>query len=888
MNKLSILTTCGLSLALATLVACGQANQSDIKEVKAPVKTSAINQSQLNQMASSLDVKYQVLSNIETDCPDNKGKEVKHCFSAYIHFTSPVDLNVNNWSIQYSQVYPIYAGQSDAFSIALHNGDIHKILPTENFSGFKAGETQRLKVWMAATVLTHSQLMPNYWLSSDNLTAAVIDSTRTKINPETKLELTPWIVPYDDIPKQIKSNPNDINEYANAQWLFDHNADVSFDVESLATRVIPTPKSLTLTDKTKTLNLGKGIALSYQGLGEKDVSAGVDRLAKLGVAQTDDGFLVRVKIDAAIKGNESYQLSITDTGITINAADKAGAFYGVQTLASLLNIETLTVPYVAISDEPKYGYRGQHLDVARNFHDKAMVFRLIEQMGAYKLNKLHMHLAEDEGWRIELPSFPELTEIGATRCMDLSDKVCMQPQLGGADASDRDGFYSVQDYIDILNYASLHHIQVIPSLDMPGHSRAAVKAMEARYRRFMEQENEVEATKYLLSDFDDKTEYMSIQNYNDNTINVCLESSYTFVDQVLEDLISLHNQAQHPLQMYHIGADETAGAWVESPACKALVSDTSNDVHDIKHLGAHFIERVSNMIASKNIAVGGWNDGLGETHVENMPKGVYSYIWGSLPGGAHKMVSEQAHRGWNVVLSIPDVFYFDFPYEVDPKERGYNWASRRIDSRNVFNFMPDNLPIHAEFRVDTSGQNFESDDTIQKNESGKIIHRPMPENFKVAGVQGQIWSETIRSENQAEYMLYPRMIAMAERAWHHANWSVPYNYQGAKYSKGTDILTSDLKAMRDQQWQSFSKTLAQKELIKLDKLGVFYRVPTVGAKIIERKLHINSSLIGLPMEYRQGNNEWVNYTAPVEVSLPVTVRARSADGKRAGRSFTVN
>ncbi|MDG1752980.1 MAG: family 20 glycosylhydrolase, partial [Thalassotalea sp.] len=847
MSKLSTLAKCSLTVALTALVACGQANKSDVQEVQKPVKTSAIDQTQLNEMASSLDVKYQVLSNLETDCPDKDGKAIEHCFSAYIHFTSPVDLNVNNWSIQYSQVYPIYAGQSDAFSIALHNGDIHKIVPTEGFSGFKAGETQSLKIWMAATVLTHSQLMPNYWLSSDNLTAAVIDSTRTKIDPETKLELTPWIVPYDDIPKQIKSNPNDINEYADANWLFAHNSDVSVDKSSLATSVIPTPKSITITDEAKTLNLAKGITLSYQGLDEKDISAAIDRLAKLGVAQTADGLSVQINIDSAINGNESYQLSVTDDGIIISAGDKAGAFYGVQTLASLLSLDSLSIPYVNISDEPKYAYRGQHLDVARNFHDKAMVFRLIEQMGAYKLNKLHMHLAEDEGWRIELPSFPELMDIGATRCMDLSDKACMQPQLGGADAAERDGFYSVQDYIDILNYASLHHIQVIPSLDMPGHSRAALKAMEARYRRFMEQENEVEATKYLLSDFDDKTEYMSIQNYNDNTINVCLESSYAFVDQVLEDLISLHNQAAHPLQMYHIGADETAGAWVESPACQALVADTSNDVNDIKHLGAHFIERVSNMIASKGIAVGGWNDGLGETHVENMPKDVYSYIWGSLPGGAHTMVSEQAHRGWNVVLSIPDIFYFDFPYEVDPKERGYNWASRRIDSRNVFNFMPDNLPIHAEFRVDTSGQPFETDDTLQKDESGKVSHRPMPENYKVVGVQGQIWSETIRSENQAEYMLYPRMIAMAERAWYHADWSVPYNYQGAKYNKDTDVFTEQLKRLRDKQWQLFSNTIAQKELIKLDKLGVFYRIPTVGAKIIENKLHINSSLVGLPL-----------------------------------------
>jgi hexosaminidase len=884
MNKLSTLAVCSLSFAIA---ACGQASKTEISETKEPTKVSAINQLQLDKLASSLDVKYQVLSNLETDCPDKDGKPVKHCFSAYIHFTSPNDMNVNNWQIQYSQVYPIYAGNSDTLSIKLFNGDVHQITPTEKFSGFKAEETQSIKIWMAATVLTHSQLMPNYWISSDNLTAAVIESTRTKIDPESKLELTPWIVPYDNIQKQIQSNPKDINQYADANWLFDHNADVVIDESTLTTSVIPTPTSMVVTDEGKLLGLTQGLSLSYQGLEEKDVSAAVERLEKLGVASTKGEVALQVSIDESIKSKEGYQLSVSDTGITIKASDKTGAFYGVQTLASLLNLDGLTIPYVDITDEPKYGYRGQHLDVARNFHDKAMVFRLIEQMGAYKLNKLHMHLAEDEGWRIELPSFPELTEIGSTRCMDLSDKVCLQPQLGGADSADRDGYYSVQDYLDILNYATRHHIQVIPSLDMPGHSRAALKAMEARYRRYMEQENEVEATKYLLTDFDDKTEYMSIQNYNDNTINVCLESSYVFVDQVLEDLISLHNQAEHPLQMYHIGADETAGAWIESPACKALVADTTNEVNDIKHLGAHFIERVSNMIASKGIAVGGWNDGLGETHVENMPKDIYSYIWGALPWGAHKMVSEQAHRGWNVVLSVPDVFYFDFPYEVDPKERGYNWASRRIDSRNVFNFMPDNLPIHAEFRVDTSGQNFESDDTLQKDESGKITHRPIPKGYKVAGIQGQIWSETIRSEDQAEYMLYPRMIAMAERAWHHADWSVPYNYQGEKFNKDSAVFTNELKDKRDKQWQSFSNNIAQKELIKLDKLGVFYRIPTVGAKIINNELHINSSLLGLPLEYRQANGVWTSYSSPVEVTLPVEVRARSANGQRAGRSFAV-
>ncbi|MFD1619489.1 family 20 glycosylhydrolase [Thalassotalea marina] len=888
--KLSrLFLACGV--AMTALSGCSDPQPSKPANLASPLV--ALDQAGLDNIASNLDVKYRVLSNIETDCPDKDGKEVKHCFSAYIDFTMPEDMAVNDWSIYYSQVYPIYASKSDTLSVDFYNGDIHQISPTDGFKGFKAGETQTVQVFMAATVLTHSQLMPNYWIAADNLKPAVIDSTRTQIDAESKLELTPWIAPYTNIEKQIKATPKDINQYAGTTWLYEHNQDIAVDNSQVANTVIPTPNTIKVASGGETLDLSNGIKVSLSNVVSDDVSAAFERLTKLGVVQSEQGVNLAISLDETLKDAESYTLNIDQNGVVIKAADSAGAFYGVQTLAGLLSVNSLTVPFAAIEDAPLYGYRGQHMDVARNFHDKQMIFRLIEQMGAYKLNKLHMHLAEDEGWRIALPSFPELTEIGAVRCMDLTDTACMQPQLGGADSSDRDGFYSEQDYKDILAYASKHHIQVIPSLDMPGHSRVAVKAMEARYRRFMAQENEVEAKRYLLSDLDDKTEYRSIQNYNDNTINVCLESSYAFVDRVLEDLITLHKEANHPLTTYHIGADETAGAWVDSPECKALVENPDNDVTDYKHLGAHFIERVSNMIAAKGIAVGGWNDGLGQTHKENMPKDVYSYIWGPLPAGGHfasgaqAMASEQAHRGWNVVLSTPDVFYFDFPYEVDPKERGYNWASRRIDSRNVFNFMPGNLPIHAEFRVDTKGHHFEIDDTLHKDEDGKILHQPLPKGYQVAGVQGQIWSETIRSEDQAEYMLYPRMIALAERAWHQANWAVPYNYDGAKYNKDTGVFTDELKAQRDQAWQVFANTLGHKELIKLDKLGVFYRVPTVGAKIIEGKLHINNSLPGLPLEYRVDGGNWQRYNEPVEVTGEVEVRARNAAGDRAGRSLLV-
>jgi len=878
-------------LPLLFLAACDHAVDTQMSET-AVSGVSPINQSQLNQLANTLEVKYRFFSNIETDCPDNKGKKVAHCYSAEISLTNNSASLVNGWQINYSQVYPSYAAQGDQLSLVHLNGDIHQIAPNKNFTGFKVGEEKIVKLWVASTLISESELMPNYWLSAKNLAPAVIESTKTSIEAETGLEIQPYVVSFDDVDKQIKSAPDDINQYASAQWLYQQNKSTKQESKHLPFSVIPTPKSMRILDENKRVDLSKGIRIEIEknnkAFVKKDVEAALERLAMLGVNQKDEGILVKLNLNENAKEKVgSYQLTIDEQGVIISSADKVGAFYGLQTLASLLTLDNLTIPLVEIDDQPRYDYRGQHLDVARNFHDKEMIFALIKQMAAYKLNKLHLHLAEDEGWRLALPSFPELTQVGSQRCMDLSDQTCLQPQLGGAFAADRDGYYSVADYQEILVMASRHHIQVIPSLDMPGHSRAAIKAMEARYRYYMKKENEPEALRYLLSDFDDKTQYSSIQNYNDNTINICMESAYTFVDRVLEDLIGMHKEANHPLNMYHIGADETAGAWVDSPVCKALIADKSNEVNEAKHLGAHFIERVSNMIVSKGIAVGGWNDGLGETHVENMPKNVYSYIWGALPWGAHQQVSEQAGRGWNIVLSTPDVFYFDFPYEIDPKERGYNWASRRVNSRSIFNFMPDNLPVHAEFRVDTLGQAFTIDDRLQKDTEGKVTHQPLPENYQISGIQGQLWSETIRSEAQAEYMIYPRLLTLAERAWHKPTWSVPYNPQGAIYSQDSAVFTASKKEQREQAWQQFSNTLGQKELAKLDKAGVFYRVPTVGAKVIAGKLTINSSLIGLPLEYRQVEGNWQAYQQPVTITLPVEVRARTFDKKRAGRSLFI-
>jgi len=886
-------------LAITQLSSCDNENklakisgETNVGSANPQQKVRGIDQESLLKLAASLDIKYKFLSNIETDCPDKAGKKIAYCYAAELILTNPDNAIYNNWQLNFSQVYPTYASSSETLELKHINGDIHQITPQKNFAGFKAEHAHTIKLWVSSTLLSESELMPNYWLSSEQgsakkLKPAVVTSTRTAIDVETGLEIQPWVVPFNNTYKQIKSAPNDINQYASPQWLYQQNSGLTAIKSHLATAIIPTPQSVKVVESGQ-LDISKGVTLHLTNIEQKKISAAQQRLTLLGIDFVENGVPININIDSdfsTIAG--SYQLVIEKEGIAIDASDSSGAFYGLQSLASLLTVDDFSLPLVEITDQPRYQYRGQHLDVARNFHSKSMVFALIKQMAAYKLNKLHLHLAEDEAWRLELPSLPELTDIGSRRCMDLSDEKCMQPQLGSADNSKLDGFYSAADYQQILKMASRHHIQVIPSLDMPGHSRAAIKAMEARYRYFSKQENMTEATRYLLSDFDDKTQYSSIQNYNDNTLNICMESTYRFVDRVLEDLIALHQQADHPLAMYHIGADETAGAWVNSPVCKALIADKANEVNDVKHLGAHFIERVSHMVSSKGIAVGGWNDGLGETHVERMPKEVYSYIWGALPWGAHQQVSEQARRGWHVVLAIPDVLYFDFPYEIDPKERGYNWASRRVNSRSIFNFMPDNLPIHAEFRVDTLGQNFVSDDRVQQDDSGKLTHQPLPKNFIVDGVQGQLWSETVRSDQQAEYMIFPRMLTLAERAWHKPQWQVPYNYTGALFDKNSAKFTVELKKQREQQWQQFSSTLVLKELAKLDKAGIFYRLPTIGAKVEQGKLFANSSLLGLPIEYRELGGQWQAYHQIVNVKSPVEVRAKSMDGMRVGRSLVV-
>ncbi|MFT6901421.1 MAG: hexosaminidase [Colwellia sp.] len=880
MNKklLALLIT-----ASTALIACGptQPSTTNKSSVQALVGMSLgkATQIDIDNIAATLDVKYKVLTNIPTDKCD-KSVADGNCFEVELSFTASQVINSKGWDIHFSQIVPIQSFESDEFKVEHINGDLHKISLKENFKGFTLGETKVLLFRAMFWSVSETDALPNYIISANNIQPRIIESTKPYIDIETGLEVLPYVVPFTDYKQQFKRSAVDSTQWLDAASLFERNARLGDNKLDVTKVIIPTPKSVSYNKNNTQLDLSSGVNVDFGNVTEADVKAAISRLASLGINNNTQGKPVKLSI---VKNKKqmigSYQLAITETGIKVTGVDGAGVFNGLQSISSLITLGSTQVPLLTASDEPHYEFRGLLIDVARNFHSKDFILTLLDQMAAYKLNKLHLHLGDDEGWRLEIPSLPELTEISSMRCFDLDDQNCLAPQLGaGVDPkSEVNGYYSVADYQEILKAATARHIQVIPSLDMPGHSRAAVKAMAARTKRYAIAEQGDKAKQFNLYDVNDPTVYSSVQFYNDNTINVCLESSYAFVTEVMTQVKKIHADGGQPLTRYHIGADETAGAWIESQACKDFIANNDKGVKKMSELGAYFIERVAGILSALDIETAGWSDGMEHTRKENMPAIVQSNAWDTLAWGGHNKTHQLVNRDWQVVLSSPDVLYFDFPYEADPKEHGYYWASRHTNTEKVFQFIPDNLPIHAEFWLDRQDNPYQADDT----------KTPMKLGNRFLGIQGQLWSENTRTDHTAQYKLFPRLFALAERAWHLADWAVPYNYQGAKYSQVTKIFTAEKKAQRYEQWQLFANTIGQKALIKLENDNIFYRLPTVGAIVKEGKLYANIAFPGIAIEYKEQAGNWRFYEAPVAIKGTVSVRSISFDRQRKGRSVRV-
>jgi hexosaminidase len=823
----------------------------------------ASSQAALDGLAATIGYRLEIVDN-RPACPTG----IDACFLSTITLTIPdalpEALPVKGLSLYFSFVNELPLVESDIFTHRHVNGDVQQLVLKPGVT-LRPGTKHDIKLWGVGANFSKTFAMPNAYLIADGLKPRTIAATRAAIDRDTGLEVLPFVAPMTDEGRLATKSDVDKTRWRTAERAF------TLQVERqapAATGVVILPKPVeAVQGKQPLADLRRGVSVTLTGV---DRGAIAPALAALGIAE-DGNLPLTIRVDpAAVTKPEGYVLDVKASGIAITARDAAGGSHALRSLAQQAAFEQGRMKPLRVEDAPEYGFRGLHIDLGRNFHGRDQILKLVEAMAVYKLNKLHLHLADDEGWRIAIPALPELAEIGSKRCHDLTEQSCLLPQLGaGPDGTGSvNGYLTAADYVAIVQAAAARQIEVIPSIDMPGHSRAAIKAMEVRHARLLAAGKTAEAEAYRLIDPADTTKYRSIQHYNDNTLNVCLPATYRFVDTVVDALAAMHKQAGTPLQTFHLGADETAGAWVKSPACQAMIAENGGDAGK---LTPRFIERVASRLSAKGLRTAGWSDGMGHTDAAKMPQNVQTNIWGVLHTGAIREAHDQLNRGWDVVLSIPDLGYFDMPYAPHPDESGYHWASRGVDDYQVFGFMPGNLPANAATIRNT------------RAEGKAIADEPVVQpGRRIAGIQAQLWSEVTRTDAQVDYMLFPRLLALAERAWSQAPWTPAYD-AGASY-EWNDARVDAAKLASG--WQDFAGRAAA-QLPMLDKIGVAYRVAPPGARIAGGKLEANSAFPGTPIEYRLGDGGWTRYSGPVAVKGAVDLRSRSADGKRASRTVRV-
>ncbi|XP_031565064.1 uncharacterized protein LOC116300345 isoform X2 [Actinia tenebrosa] len=819
-------------------------------------------------MASKLDLRYKVISNLAY-----KGEK----YTAKVNLTNKGQLPIkkSDWTIYFCSIRLVIPQTgSPPVKFEHINGCLHKLQPTAKFPDLLPGNSFDIDVTAKHWVAARTDVMPNWYVSAPGLKPKVITSTVG----ESLDFVEPFLTK-----EQWKRFPGDAYDPYTAKKRYD---EVGIDVINSQDipLIVPQPLSMTGLDKDKRMTIDSEWKIYADSKLTTEAKVLADKFSMTVVtsAPSPSTKVLRVAIgNITIAGShsnslEAYTLDIKVSTQMINIVGRsaAGVFYGIQSLLAITD-DNDSVPEVFIQDSPRYSYRGMHLDVGRNFMPKSAVFRLLDAMATYKMNKFHFHLSDDEGWRLEIPGLPELTQIGSKRCYDPTGLKCIQTDLGsGPDEPTSPNYYSVGEYKEILQYASDRHIQVIPEFDMPGHGYAAIKSMEGRFKK-KNSTNPSEAQKYLLTEADDPSEYLSVQYFKDDAINPCLESTYTFVEHIIKEVVLMHTNKQ-PLTIYHFGGDEVAhGAWTKSSACKNLAQQrglnfSASDIVD--QLKDYFVQRVATITKAKGLNLAGWEDGLlGKGDVPynrsfiTTPE-VYAYAWNNIwEWGGGKRAYQLANAGYKVVMTQATHLYFDHPYEPDPEERGYYWATRFTDVRKTFGFMPDDLFANVENK--RNGEPLTREELCK--DPNMCVDLKNTEN--IVGMAGALWTETVRTADQMDSMIYPRLLAIAERAWHKASWEGMSD-------------RNERNKKRTENWKQFANLLGQKEMARLDKMGVKYYVPPPGASLDGNKIRVRTSLPGLKIKYSDDDGKiWQDVTDKTLIHRNSKLATWSADGKRMSR-----
>ncbi|MEO1624338.1 MAG: family 20 glycosylhydrolase [Bacteroidota bacterium] len=723
------------------------------------------------------------------------------------------------------------------------NGDFYRLIPSKDFS-LAPGQEVRVVFEGGAWMIKEADAPCGLYFGFDD------QSWQTVKN----FELRPF-----QRPEQISRHKKDPVPIPTAATYYQRNQRLTSLPKDQLTPIIPTPLRFQKTGRGLTLQADfkilydEGMVEAARRLQEGiQSSMGIKLFAGPGKEAAPKHILLqKAQLSNGLNGPEAYQLSIdADSGIQIKGGGPAGVFYGIQSLLALFPPEvfgqpqtSIELPGLQIEDAPMFAYRGLHIDVARNFTQVESILKVIDAMAAYKLNRLHLHLSEDEAWRLEIKGFPELTQIGGCRGHTLDDHNHLQPSYGsGPDPDDKqsagNGYYTREEFIRILRYANAHQIEVIPEINMPGHARAAIKAMEHRYRKLSAEGKMEEAEQYRLIDPDDQSEYLSAQHYNDNVVCVCRPSVYDFYAAVVDDVIAMYKEAKAPLSILHTGGDEVPnGVWDQSPICQKMRAEKSG-LESKEALQAYFLGKVNQLLEERKLVTGGWEEIVLEKDADGRfvpiesfaDKNVLPYIWNNYWGN-EDLAYRIANKGFDVILCNVSNLYFDLAYDKDPSEPGLYWGGF-IDTEKAYHMNP--FDIFKSMDSDPMGNRYDPNKDFQKME------RLKPSAYKhIAGLQGQLWSETVKSPEMLEYYLFPKILGLAERAW----------------SAERDWMRSDNPGQRQksfqEDWNGFANRIGKIESVRMDKRfgGLAYRLPPPGAVLKEGRLYANVSFPGLSIRY---------------------------------------
>lgn len=792
------------------------------------------------------------------------------------------------------------------------SGDFFVLEPLPSFAPLGPGERRTVRLLAAAWAILKTDAPAGFHLALDGppATAPRAVAARVEIDasdPRQTTRLAGDAVPVDSPALR-------------------HAEDPARQELGLADRLLPTPRvvapgrgQLILEDRV-IIEHPRALAseAAYLAAVLARVAAAPVSRREAAAGRRDPAPTIRLAIDPELdvdrdgrRDAEAYVLDIAGGQVAICGSDGAGVFHGIQTLRQLVPRDAqlaadrsgrrtaIALPEVHIADRPGLAYRGMHLDVARHFQSRATVEKLLDLMALYKLNKLHLHLTDDEGWRIEIPGIPELTAFGARRGHDRSERDMLHLALGdGNDLGPGDGiadkpgspaqanggtapayqgfetatvnfvgagsgYYTAADFEAILAYATERHIDVVPEIDVPGHARAAVQAMESRFRTFAGSDP-ARASEFRLLDPDDSSAHTSVQGYTDNLVNPCLDSTYAFLSAVVREIAARYRAVPGArLVTFHAGGDELPGLtasvwWQGSPICR-----TRPDTRGLgdRALFDRFFTRWHQIIAATGAEMTGWDDIIrGGRALPGFVPMTWNDAWGA---GREDDAYRHANQGHRVILAHASSLYMDLAFAKDPDEPGYYWAGF-VDDRRTFEYRP--FDVFAGATHDRLGR------PIDPAARAARLRLTAAGRASILGMEGLLWGENLKTPQLVEYFAFPKLLGVAERAW---------NPEPAEPPAAPEA------------WARFANRLGQEILPRLGvfravdlrgelpaAIGVNYRIPPPGAVISAGRLHASVRYPGLAIEYSSDRGAtWSAYTAPAAVSPPIALRTRAPDGR---------